>query len=221
MPSPRVATVAALSSLLVLGPGGVAHASPVVGCSVDAPCVQWAYQEGSTVIFEWDGYRDWDHYNVRWARDGRGETQHEVAGGSGGKFSINKVNPGLTYWINVQGCDRDFLGYSDCGPWSEGNGVSSVTTATRDACKSPFVWRLARPSDKVCVTEKVARQTAEQNRTAAERRSPNGGAYGPDTCKQGYVWREAFNGDVVCVTPAVRERTWKDNAESPKRKYYA
>jgi hypothetical protein len=46
---------------------------------------------------------------------------------------------------------------------------------------------------------------------AASRRSPSGGAYGPDTCLQGYVWREAVPSDHVCVTPETRTQTAEDN----------
>lgn len=219
MLSKRITAVVG-GSLFVLGSTGVAEASPVVSCSVDSPCVQ-SYQQGSEVLFEWDGYQDWDHYNVRWGRPGRDAPQVEVAGGSHGTYSVENVRPGTNYWINVQGCDRDIFGYSDCGAWSEGNGISNVTTVNSDACKAPFVWRLARPSDKVCVSTERQRRTAEQNGLAAERRSPNGGPYGPNTCKQGFVWREAYKGDVVCVVPATREQAWKDNAESPNRKVYS
>lgn len=215
------ATIGLLTAAtLTVGSFGVAHASPALGCGVDSPCVT-GYQNGSTVVFEWDGYQEWDHYNVRWSRPGKDAPQVETAGGQHGRYSISNVRPATNYFINVQGCDRDLLGYSDCGPWSEGNGQSSVTTAGVDDCKPPYVWRLANPSDRVCVTAKRQQLTAEQNQLADERRSPDGGAYGPATCRQGFVWREAFQGDVVCVLPATREYARRDNAEGPKRKFYA
>src|SRR5262249_11321211 len=38
--------------------------------------------------------------------------------------------------------------------------------APRTACKSGYVWRVARPTDLVCVTPKSRERVAEENRTA-------------------------------------------------------
>ena len=134
---------------------------------------------------------------------------YETAGGNSGSFRINNVNPGMTYTVKVQGCDRDIFGSSTCTPWYE----DSITTASAlpygpDTCKQGFVWREAQPSDHVCVTPDIRTQTAQENSFAAARREPNGGAYGPDTCLVGFVWREAFSGDqCVChQTRAARPR---------------
>ena len=90
--------------------------------------------------------------------------------------------------------------------------------AAPQGCIEGYVWREARVGDTVCVTPEVQARTAQENATAAERREPGGGPYGPNTCKQGFVWREAFDGDVVCVTPDIREQTWADNAAASSRK---
>jgi hypothetical protein len=84
-------------------------------------------------------------------------------------------------------------------------------------CKSGFVWREAFAGDVVCVTPATRAQAAADNRQAAARRQPGGGAYGPSTCRPGYVWRAARADDLVCVTPAVREQTARDNAAAPLR----
>ena len=102
---------------------------------------------------------------------------YETAGGNSGSFRINNVNPGMTYTVKVQGCDRDIFGYSTCTPWYE----DSITTASAlpygpDTCKQGFVWREAQPSDHVCVTPDIRTQTAQENSFAAARREPNGGA---------------------------------------------
>lgn len=90
--------------------------------------------------------------------------------------------------------------------------------AHRDGiCVSGFVWREARPGDKVCVTPQIRAQAAGENRAASMNRQPGGGAYGPNTCKQGFVWREAFSGDVVCVVPASRTQAARDNALAASR----
>jgi hypothetical protein len=84
-------------------------------------------------------------------------------------------------------------------------------------CLTGFVWRDARPGDKVCVTPDTRSRTATENRAAASTRSPTGGAYGPNTCKPGFVWREAFAGDAVCVVPSSRQQAANDNAQGPQR----
>jgi hypothetical protein len=79
-----------------------------------------------------------------------------------------------------------------------------------DTCTNGYVWREAYPGDHVCVLPATREQAAEDNRLAATRREPQGGAYGPDTCKPGFVWREARADDHVCVTPEVRAQTARD-----------
>jgi hypothetical protein len=87
---------------------------------------------------------------------------------------------------------------------------------TGQGCEPGFVWRRANGSDRVCVTPEIRAQTQEENRLAASRRSPTGGAYGPNTCLQGYVWREAFPGDAVCVPPPSRDQARRDNARNQR-----
>lgn len=92
-----------------------------------------------------------------------------------------------------------------------------VAAADPNACKSGFVWRLARPEDIVCVSPPAQARTADENHRAAERRDP-AGAYGPHTCIAGYVWREAFAGDTVCVTPEARDLVAEENALAASRR---
>lgn len=89
-----------------------------------------------------------------------------------------------------------------------------------DKCKEGFVWRLAGPSDHVCVLPVTAQQVIADNSLAASRRSPYGGLYGPDTCLLGYVWRDAFLDDHVCVTGATRDQAAYDNSQAQARKFY-
>ncbi|MCY7314297.1 MAG: toll/interleukin-1 receptor domain-containing protein [Rubrivivax sp.] len=84
-------------------------------------------------------------------------------------------------------------------------------------CRNGFVWREARPGDKVCVTPEVRSRTVTENQAVASTRSPTGGAYGPDTCKSGYVWRESRADDVVCVVPSSRQQAANDNALGRQR----
>jgi serine/threonine protein kinase len=87
-----------------------------------------------------------------------------------------------------------------------------------DACASGFVWRMASPTDHVCVTPLERSAAAVQNALAASRRSPTGGPYGPNTCRSGFVWREAFTGDVVCVTQVERTTALTQNSLGPSRR---
>ncbi|WP_067181357.1 hypothetical protein [Microtetraspora niveoalba] len=102
-------------------------------------------------------------------------------------------------------------------------GAAPASAATPDpgpeTCLQGYVWRVARPSDLVCVTPEVRTRTAEENRTKAARWTD--GAYGPHTCVTGFVWREAFTGDDVCVAPEVRTQTLADNKSSSDRKVLA
>ncbi len=94
----------------------------------------------------------------------------------------------------------------------------TITSEMPDRCITGYVWREANASDKVCVTPAIRAQTREENRLAASRRSPTGGAYGPNTCLQGFVWREAFSGDFACVPPSSRTQAQQDNAEAGNRR---
>lgn len=85
-------------------------------------------------------------------------------------------------------------------------------------CLPGFVVREAVPGDGVCVTPETRAEVLADNALADQRRSPTGGAYGPDTCLQGFVWREAVPGDVVCVPPETRSRTFADNAQADARR---
>jgi hypothetical protein len=74
-----------------------------------------------------------------------------------------------------------------------------------ETCLEGYVWREAFPNDYVCVTPETRAQAATDNRQAAARRQPGGGAFGPDTCRQGYVWREARPEDYFFDQNAARE----------------
>lgn len=87
-------------------------------------------------------------------------------------------------------------------------------------CTQGFVWRVARPTDTVCVTPESRALVAQENGSAATRWDPNG-AYGPNTCIAGYVWREAFDGDVVCVSPERRDEVKEENRVAPSRREWA
>jgi hypothetical protein len=105
-------------------------------------------------------------------------------------------------------------------PVEIGNSTSNparTTSVPADGCMPPYVWRLAVPSDYVCVTQESRKRVELENQRAAERRQASGGAYGPDTCQVGYVWREAFEGDTVCVLPERREEVRKENALAYQR----
>ncbi len=96
-------------------------------------------------------------------------------------------------------------------------GAISSQASAAPQCKSGFVWREAQPTDLVCVPPASRDRVKQENATAASRRSPTGGPYGPNTCLAGFVWREAFNGDVVCVTPDSRRMAKEENALSASR----
>ena len=96
----------------------------------------------------------------------------------------------------------------------------TITSQIVNRCLQGYVWREAQPGDLVCVVGSTRTETRQENLLAASRRSPTGGAYGPDTCLQGYVWREAYLNDHVCVPGYSRSRAWADNAAAWGRVTY-
>lgn len=90
---------------------------------------------------------------------------------------------------------------------------AAETANQADACISGYVWRLASPTDHVCVTPATRTQTATDNGQAAARRD----ASTANSCAAGFVWREAYVGDVTCVAPATRTQVKYDNNQAPNR----
>jgi hypothetical protein len=126
MQLPTKAFVAGLFLLAAIG-GVPLPAAPAgfgndnVGCAVDRPCFNSAYQSGNKIIFRFDGIGGWDFYNVRYAQVGGGEKQVENRSGS---YTFTNVQPHRVYRIKVQGCKSHTLGRSTCSPWVE----EAVTT---------------------------------------------------------------------------------------------
>jgi TIR domain len=95
--------------------------------------------------------------------------------------------------------------------------AAQVRDHENGVCLTGFVWRDARPGDKVCVTPETRQRTVDENRSASLRHEPAGGPYGAKTCRQGYVWREAFVGDATCVPPESRQAAAADNRLAAQR----
>jgi hypothetical protein len=93
---------------------------------------------------------------------------------------------------------------------------SPSSAARTDRCRPGYVWRLAVPSDHVCVTVEVKDQVAVDNQLAPSR-TKNSGPYGADTCLEGFVWRGAVSGDHICVTVETRSRVANDNSLAATR----
>lgn len=177
MKSTNAVTVAAISAALLSSPWGIAPAQAddlngdVIGCPADVPCINELYQEGSTLHIGWDGHEHFDHYNLRWSRPGRDETQYETAGGSHGSFSINNINAGMVYTVKVQGCDTNFFGESTCSGWGEGQFKAKANLPYGpDTCKQGYVWREAFVNDHVCVVPQSRSAAKADNAVAASRR---------------------------------------------------
>ncbi|MER7768654.1 hypothetical protein [Kitasatospora sp. NPDC096140] len=82
-----------------------------------------------------------------------------------------------------------------------------------NTCRQGYVWRLARPSDLVCVTPQTRTDTANENALAPRQTLPN------RFCKQGYVWRVAWGpDDLTCVTPQARTQAQYDNSQADDRR---
>ncbi|MGI5284365.1 hypothetical protein ACQEVF_13620 [Nonomuraea polychroma] len=67
------------------------------------------------------------------------------------------------------------------GPTVSASAVPASAAGAPDTCISGFVWREARPSDHVCVTPAVRRQTLADNAAAASRRASSSAIRSPIT----------------------------------------
>ena len=92
-----------------------------------------------------------------------------------------------------------------------GDDCAHAAVPAAPACAAGHESRLARAADRICVTSLSRAKVAYENRIAATRIQPGGGAYGPNTCRNGFVWREAFDGDLVCVEPYRRDEVRLEN----------
>jgi hypothetical protein len=82
-----------------------------------------------------------------------------------------------------------------------------------DSCRAGFAWRLANPSDHVCVTAATAASTAAENATTENKIF----SQGPETCADSFVWRQATPEDRVCVVPATADETLRENSSAKTR----
>lgn len=89
--------------------------------------------------------------------------------------------------------------------------AGSILIASDSArvCKPGFVWRMAFPTDYVCVPPEARARVHQENQQA-------GSNTGNLACKPGFVWREVLPNDYVCVRPAARNQAQMDNQEAQK-----
>ncbi len=137
-------------------------------------------------------------------------TASTVLGGHAGQWRLKSASgtvfgDSLSVSINVQ---------SPAAPTATTAPPTTVPPPASGSCISGFVWRMASPTDKVCVPPASRDQAQADNAAAASRKLLE---YGADTCISGYVWREAYSGDHVCVTGAVRSQAAADNTAAASR----
>jgi hypothetical protein len=119
-------------------------------------------------------------------------------------------------WRNAERSPVDALSRNGVSIRVNGGGSVTVTSDIVARCLQGYVWREARPGDRVCVLPATRARVRADNAAAAGRWVS--GPYGPHTCIQGYVWREAFPGDDVCVVGAQRTLAGQDNAAAASRR---
>ncbi len=73
--------------------------------------------DGRIVVKYW-GNQDYDFYQLRWSRPGRGETQSKVrgSGSAGSWWALNNAWEKTPYTFKIQACYSSIFG-SDCTPW--------------------------------------------------------------------------------------------------------
>ena len=153
--------------------------------------------------------------STRFDMAGHGDMVHHLSVSPDGTHLISASIDGRVRLVDLNWARRITslpLGDMPTGPALEPMAPRLLSITNPVACQMAFQYRRAGPWDFVCVTPQKRALAADENRLAADRRSPDGGDYGPNTCKVGYVWREAFEGDVVCVTPDRRTEVKAENA---------
>jgi len=100
------------------------------GCPADRPCFNGIYEAGDKVVFQFNGVRDWERYNVSYVALGGARTQVENRSGT---FALTGVQPNHVYSLSVQGCNSHTLAPSTCSPWVD----ASFTTAGPAAAPPP------------------------------------------------------------------------------------
>jgi len=99
------------------------------------------------------------------------------------------------------------LTLDDSDPYNPQEYERPIPSYSTDTCLTGFVWRLADPSDHVCVTRAQFHLTRGENKVAfthTVRRTT-------DTCKQNYVWRLADPTDHICVQQSSYDQAQWDN----------
>ena len=153
--------------------------------------------------------------STRFDMAGHGDMVHHLSVSPDGTHLISASIDGRMRLVDLNWAQRiASLPFGDMptGPALEPMAPRLLSITNPVACQMAFQYRRAGPWDFVCVTPQKRALAADENRLAADRRSPDGGDYGPNTCRVGYVWREAFEGDVVCVTPDRRTEVKAENA---------
>lgn len=88
--------------------------------------------------------------------------------------------------------------------------ATPTATVAPDTCIDGYVWRLAAPTDHICVTPDQQALVASDNQQASQRVDLSN----TPPCISGYVWRMAFATDHVCVTSQEHARVIEDNRTS-------
>lgn len=160
------------------------------------------------------------------------DTTDEVAAGSGHAFRIDFPDHKRGFQIIVNGSTFDPNGklansFSAMPrvPPVAGAEIPPATTRPlsdctfgKNTCKQGFVWRVANPTDLVCVPSASRDRAAQDNATAGQRqiRRRVGGRF-VFVCRTPFVRRGAFQGDGVCVTTAIRRITASENRLAQSR----
>jgi hypothetical protein len=73
--------------------------------------------EGGHLVVRWST-GGFDHYNIRWTENGGGAQQVERDGDKRFRY-LSAFRRGVVYRVAVQGCQRGFVGRSQCTSWDE------------------------------------------------------------------------------------------------------
>jgi len=65
----------------------------------------------------WKSQKPYGFYQIRWAEKGHPEVEVRLAPGAG-FFTLSPVFSPVIYTFRIQGCNANFLGFSECSAWS-------------------------------------------------------------------------------------------------------
>jgi hypothetical protein len=212
---------------------GEVPAPPLPAPEIDAP------DRGDTWIgIHWKAGYKYDSYfvntneNIAPGLPRNTRTIHHDSEGDWGYQKVEGLQPGHTYYFEVQGCTETWggLGNDHCHAWSSVLEATTLPPPDPNLCISGFVWREASPEDLVCVVPEERDvnipNDEQQHHLYAQRifqpgscplTAPKSRKCYVTECVPPNLWRPT-PGERTCVTPDRARVVAEDNAAAASRR---